>query len=163
MNKMPITLSKALKTNAAEIYALQKKAFYQQAMFYNNFALQPLVETFKDYTREFSLFYTVKAVYKSVIVGAVRGRKTNDTCHISRLIVHPDFQNNGIGTRLMFEIEKYHKGQVKRFELFTGFKSDKSIYLYTKFGYRKIRTDNNHAVPIVYMEKTILETSGKRN
>lgn len=88
------------------------------------------------------------------LIGSVRAKISDDnSCYIGRLIVHPDFQNQGIGTQLMNEIEKYYPG-AKRFELFTGYKSEKNIYLYKKIGYqiiREIESDMN--IRLVIMEK----------
>lgn len=56
------------------------------------------------------------------------------SCFIGRLIVHPDFQNRGIGTGLMNKIERRFRDSA-RFELFTGHKSEGNIRLYRKLGY----------------------------
>ena len=61
------------------------------------------------------------------------------TCYIGRLIVHPDFQNQGTGTKLMNKIERLFNNS-KRFELFTGHKSKWNIYFYQKLGYRIFMT-----------------------
>jgi ribosomal protein S18 acetylase RimI-like enzyme len=66
--------------------------------------------------------------------------------------VHPDFQNQGIGTRLMNAIEGHF--QVRRYELFTGRRSERNIHLYQKLGYRIIRAERHtDKVELVYMEK----------
>jgi hypothetical protein len=76
-----------------------------------------------------------------------------NTCMIGRLIVHPDYQNRGIGTRLMNEIERCFD-EAKRFELFTGHKSERNIALYRKLGYRIFRSEKiSGNLTLVYMEK----------
>ncbi|MFL8936715.1 GNAT family N-acetyltransferase [Rossellomorea oryzaecorticis] len=40
------------------------------------------------------------------IIGSVRAREYNGTCHITKLMVHPDFQGIGFGKELMTAIEK---------------------------------------------------------
>jgi len=45
------------------------------------------------------------------------------------IIVHPDFQNHGIGKRLVLEIEKEFP-DAKQFLLCTGYKSFKNIKLF---------------------------------
>jgi ribosomal protein S18 acetylase RimI-like enzyme len=42
-------------------------------------------------------------------IGCVRANVKEGTCHIGKLIIHPDFQKRGIGTRLMSEMEKVFK------------------------------------------------------
>jgi ribosomal protein S18 acetylase RimI-like enzyme len=61
-------------------------------------------------------------------IGSVRANVKEGTCYIGRLIVHPDFQKRGIGTRLMSEMEKVFNS-CKRFELFTGDKSERNLHL----------------------------------
>ena len=67
--------------------------------------------------------------------------------------MHPGFQNQGIGTRLMHEIEK-RMSEAERFELFTGFKSERNLYLYQKLGYQIFKREAiNENIELVYLEK----------
>ena len=52
---------------------------------------------------------------------------------IEKLIVHPDYQNQGIGRKLMQSIEQ--EFDVTIFRLVTGHLDDKNISLYSKLGY----------------------------
>jgi ribosomal protein S18 acetylase RimI-like enzyme len=98
-----------------------------------------------------SLF--LRAVMEGRIIGSVRGNARGGTCFIGRLIVHPDFQNRGIGTRLMSEIEKVFNS-CKRFELFTGDKSERNLHLYQKCGYRIFKTaEITDRTNVVFLEK----------
>lgn len=49
-------------------------------------------------------------------------------------MVHPLKQGQGIGTKLLLEIEKQYQNQ--RYELFTSTRSEKNIALYQKLGYK---------------------------
>lgn len=60
------------------------------------------------------------------IIGTVRAYEEKGICYVGKLAIHPDMQNQGIGTALMQEIEKSYNP--KRYELFVGSKSDKNIY-----------------------------------
>ncbi|NMA34147.1 MAG: GNAT family N-acetyltransferase, partial [Clostridiaceae bacterium] len=87
------------------------------------------------------------------IVGSVRAYAADGICYIGKLIVHPDYQNKGIGTALMKYVEDHFKG-CERYELFTGHKSEKNLYLYQKLGYgifRKEKATEN--LEFVYLEK----------
>jgi ribosomal protein S18 acetylase RimI-like enzyme len=67
--------------------------------------------------------------------------------------VHPDFQNQGLGTRLMNEVESRFP-QARRFWLMTGAKSQKNIYLYQKLGYKIFRKQQIiKPITFVYLEK----------
>lgn len=77
----------------------------------------------------------------------------SETCYIGRLIVHPDFQNQGIGTKLMKEIENKFS-YCKKFELITGHKSEKNIKLYEKLNYNIYKMEKlTENLNLVYLEK----------
>jgi ribosomal protein S18 acetylase RimI-like enzyme len=95
----------------------------------------------------------LKAVLDGRIIGSVRAYSKEGTCYIGRLVVHPDFQNQGIGTRLMNDIETIFYG-CKRFELFTGDKSERNLRLYQKLGYRIFKASRiTDQTNIVSLEK----------
>ena len=76
-----------------------------------------------------------------------------ETAYIGRLMVKPDSQNNGIGTRLMEAIEGHFR-MADRYELFTGHRSARNLYLYQKLGYREFkRVPVNDSIILVFFEK----------
>ena len=88
------------------------------------------------------------------IVGSVRAYVKNDTCYINRLVVLPDYQNKGIGKALMSEIEKRFKDSIQRYELFTGSRDPRNLYIYDQLGYKTFKTEkHNDEISFVYMEK----------
>jgi ribosomal protein S18 acetylase RimI-like enzyme len=149
----PVTICEAAVPDAAEILAIQKLAFHGLGLLYNDFTLPPLVQTLEELTRDFKTQTCLKAIYDGKIVGSVRGCTEGDTCFISRLIVHPDHQNRGIGKKLMHTVEsKFNR--VSRYELFTGDKSEKNLALYTSLGYREFaRKPQSANVTLVCLEK----------
>lgn len=149
----PIVIKYSTADDAEYILNIQKAAFLEQGSLYNNFNLPPLLETVEDIRKAFSDNSIFKAERNNVIVGSVRASVKDKTCYISRLIVDPDYQNQGIGKMLMSYAESIYQNQVERFELFTGQKSEKNISLYSKLGYRIFRTEENYTVPVCYMEK----------
>lgn len=121
--------------DALEILSLQKLCYQSEAKIYNDHTIPPLIQTLEEIQSEFGEYFFLKAMKDKIIIGSVRARmSTPDTCYIGRLIVHPDFQNQGIGTRLMDEIERTF-GECRRWELITGHNSQKNIKLYEKRGY----------------------------
>jgi ribosomal protein S18 acetylase RimI-like enzyme len=95
----------------------------------------------------------LKAMVDERIVGSVRAYEKDGTCYVGRLIVRPDVQNQGIGTRLMGEIEDIFS-DAARFELFTGSRSERNLYLYRKLGYVAFREQKlTDLVSLVYLEK----------
>ena len=144
-----------LKANAEdleEILLLQKLAFHQNAVFYDDFNLQPLLQTLDELKEEAKNSVILKAVADIKIIGSVRGQKENDFARVSKLIVHPNYQNLGYGSKLMSFIEK--EFNVKKFKLFTGYLDVKNIYLYEKLGYKicgKEKSSEN--LFLIHMEK----------
>ena len=62
------------------------------------------------------------------IIGSVRAYEEDGTVYIGKLMVHPDYQKKGYGTRLILSIEKLFPR--KRYELFTSTRSLENIRLY---------------------------------
>jgi GNAT superfamily N-acetyltransferase len=102
---------------------------------------------------EFNYQIFFKSTFRKRIVGSVRCYLEGGTCHLGKLIVHPNHQNFGIGTRLLLAAEQ-HFPNAKRFELFTGRKSEKNLYLYQKNGYRVFKNQMiSEKLTLVFLEK----------
>lgn len=146
-------IERAITSDAEEILSLQKLAYKSEAEIYNDFNIPPLVQTLREITADFERQIFLKATINGKIIGSVRAFAEEETCYVGRLIVHPDFQNQGIGTKLMNEIESLFK-TCRRFELFTGNKSERNIYLYQKIGYKIFKTEKiSDNITFVYLEK----------
>ncbi len=135
------------------ILDLQRTSYVSQAELYNDFTIPPMTQTLQEMYDDFSYKKFLKAVENDAIIGSIRAFEKDGTCHIGRLMVHPSFQNQGIGTKIIHEVEHMF-GTCKRFELFTGSKSEKNILLYQKIGYNIFKTIKiNESVSLVYLEK----------
>jgi ribosomal protein S18 acetylase RimI-like enzyme len=144
---------KAIKEDLSLILELQKLAYRSEAKLYNDFSLPPLLQTIEEVENQFRDHIFLKAVLNNRIIGSVRAMERGGTCYIGRLVVHPDFQNQGIGKSLMNEIEKIFNN-VNRFELFTGSISYKNISYYKKLGYKICKFEKvSDILEFAYMEK----------
>jgi ribosomal protein S18 acetylase RimI-like enzyme len=140
-------------TDAPEILALQKLAYLSEAEISQDFTIPPLTQTLEEIEREFPTRTVLKTTVDGKIIGSVRAYLQQETCYIGRLIVHPDFQNQGIGAKLLREIEGRF-ARARRYELFTGEKSERNLYFYQKWGYRIFRKEAlTDKVTIVFLEK----------
>jgi ribosomal protein S18 acetylase RimI-like enzyme len=149
-----IRVELARPEDAAGILALQKLAYQSEARLYDDWNLPPLTQTLESLTAEFADARVMKAVAADRIVGSVRARLVEGACHVGRLVVTPQLQGRGIGTRLMTAIEAEFPA-VARFELFTGSRSSGNLRLYERLGYRRVREQTlSPAVTLVYLEKT---------
>ncbi len=139
--------------DAGPIFELQTLAYRSEAAIYDDYSIPPLTQTFENLQSEFDAKMFLKAVIEDRIIGSVRGYQLNHTCYVERLIVHPDFQRRGIGTRLLKRIEELFPTS-HRFELFTGHKSESNIRLYSSLGYKAFRREAvTERLTFVYMEK----------
>ena len=140
-------------SDAEEILSLQKLAYRSEAEIYNDFNIPPLLQTLGEIKKDFENQFFLKAIVEGKIIGSVRAFEKKGTCFVGRLIVHPDFQNRGIGTKLINEIEKIFYTS-ERVELFTGDKSERNLYLYQKLGYQIFKTARiTDQTMIVFLEK----------
>ncbi|MFX1465434.1 MAG: GNAT family N-acetyltransferase [Promethearchaeota archaeon] len=140
--------------DAEPILKLQKLAYISEAEILGNYNIPPLTQTLEEIIEEFKQRLVLKAIEKKII-GSVRAHLENGTCFIGKLIVDPDHQNKGIGTKLMNEIEVRFK-HARRFELFTSSKSQKNIYLYQKLGYNIFKEEKiNETLNLVYLDKKV--------
>lgn len=139
--------------DAQVILDLQRLAYQSEAAIWNDYTIPPLVQSLEEMEQDFYKQTVLKATIDGKIIGSVRGYVRDGTCYIGRLIVHPDCQNQGFGTQLMRAIEDHFAG-ANRYELFTGEKSERNIYLYQKLGYQIFRSEQlNDRVTLVYLEK----------
>jgi len=153
MEEIMIKIYHANIADAEEILGLQKLAYQSEARIYNDWSIPPLTQTLEEIKEEFSENTFLKACESGKIIGSVKVCINNESYEIGRLIVHPDFQGKGIGTQLMLAIEAEFP-MAKRFELFTGSKSVRNIYLYEKLGYKIfMRKQLSEIVELVFMEK----------
>jgi ribosomal protein S18 acetylase RimI-like enzyme len=149
-----VCIEKANVEDAADILSVQKLAFQSEAERYGDFEIPPLLETQEELEAKIKTHLILKATVNGQIVGSVRVEEKDDACHVGRLIVHPNFQNQGIATQLLQEIERMFP-LCRKFELFTANKSLKNIYLYEKLGYKKIRaTEQAGKITLIFLRKT---------
>jgi GNAT superfamily N-acetyltransferase len=136
----------------AEIFELQRIAYQSEALLVNNFAIQPLVQTFAQALEEYHKFFILKAVHRERIIGSVRAHEKHGAVFINKLMVLPVYQDQGIGKYLMEVIESFFPD--KRFELFTAGRSWKNISVYEKSGYKRYKEERDATgFVFAYLEK----------
>ncbi len=143
----------AIFNDLPSILKLQKLCYRENAERYNDYQIPPMIQTINDLEDEFNYNVILKAEDQSKIIGSLRAYEKNGICYIGRVIVHPDYQNKGIGTKLMIEIERRFPN-VSKYELFTGYKDEKNIYFYGKLGYKIFKEENlGYKIKLVFLEK----------
>ncbi|GEM_PF-246947 len=148
-------IQKVLQTDLTEILALQKHCYLQEAAIYDDYNLPPLLQTIASIEEDFRQQVFLKLVFDEQIIGSVRAYLKDGVCKIGRLIVHPNFQNQGIGKRLMEAIEKEFL-EADKFELFTGHRSSKNLAFYKKLGYLEFKRQViSTGLELVFLEKIV--------
>lgn len=148
-----MNIEKAEREDLQDILALQYLAYQSEARLFNNMDIPPLKQTLEDVFNEYKKGIILKALdEKGKIIGSVRGYLEDGTVYIGKLMVHPQDQGKGIGTKLLLSIEKEFPGY--RYELFTSTKSKRNIKLYEKLGYKVFSEKNiSEELRFVYLQK----------
>ncbi|MBR5649430.1 GNAT family N-acetyltransferase [Pseudobutyrivibrio sp.] len=146
-------ISRAEKQDLEEILKLQYLAYQSEAALFGTNDIPPLKQTIEEVQEEYNNGIILKMhTDDNVIVGSVRARKEEDTAYIGKLMVHPDYQCCGYGSKLLSEIEKSFPDS--RYELFTSTRSINNIRLYKKLGYKEFEEKKiDDELVFVYLEK----------
>ena len=147
-----MTIQKASREELQAILQLQYRAYESEARLLNNWNIPPLKQTLAEVEAEWDKGVILKAVEDGKLLGSVRAWEMDGTVYVGKLMVEPEFQGRGIGTKLLLEVEKVLPE--KRYELFTSTQSARNIALYQRCGYR-IFTEKqvNEHLRFVYLEK----------
>lgn len=148
-----MNIEKAEREDLQDILDLQYLAYQSEARLFNNMDIPPLKQTLEDVQNEYEKGVFLKALdEKGKIIGSVRGYLEDGTVYIGKLMVHPQDQGKGIGTKLLLSIEREFLGY--RYEFFTSTKSKRNIELYEKPGYKVFSEKNiTEELRFVYLEK----------
>jgi ribosomal protein S18 acetylase RimI-like enzyme len=135
-----------------EILQIQHLAFRKEAEDFNDFNIEPITQTVAILKEEYETFVFLKAVDESgQIIGSIRGYIEDGTSYIGKTLVHPDYQGQGVGTKMICTLERMNKAP--RYEINASIRCPQNIRLYERLGYvifKEIKTENNG---FVYLEK----------
>jgi GNAT superfamily N-acetyltransferase len=150
---MDVEITVADKSDAQQILELQKIAFHKEAALNGDMQIAPMVEALDDTESAFTTHVFLIARKGSDIIGSVRARAEDDTCHIGRLFVAPEHQGRGIGRQLFIAAEQKFPS-AGSYRLITGKLSSGNIRLYESLGYQVTgEMMENGRTPLVVMEK----------
>jgi ribosomal protein S18 acetylase RimI-like enzyme len=153
---MDIIIRNARKEDLEILLEIQKKAFLVQAEKYDAYDIPPMVEEKDDIDLQDANLTVLVAEMNGELAGSIRLLRDGTSAEIKRLSVSDKYQNMGIGTKLLYEIEKYANG-VERLWLFTGGQSEKNISLYRKLGFIAYKEEPfKEEFTLIYMEKNLL-------
>jgi ribosomal protein S18 acetylase RimI-like enzyme len=140
---MSVTISEADERDAEQILKLQYLCYQSEAELYGDYTIEPLTQSLDALKSELTEGCVLVARLGSEVVASVRGSIDEaGVGHVGKLIVHPRMQRHGLGGRLLAAIEERlrTRGEVRRFQLFTGHRSEHNLRLYRRHGYAPVAT-----------------------
>jgi ribosomal protein S18 acetylase RimI-like enzyme len=159
-----VRVERAVPADAGEILTVQRAAYVTEAQLYGDPFIMPLVESLDQVRAVLSGDAVVLVARQgSRVVGAVQGRFHDQTCLVSRLVIAPDLQGQGIGTRLMRAIEDAVADRADMLTLFTAHLSEGNLRLYRRLGYTETHRERLAAhLTFVHMRKTVSHPAPQR-
>lgn len=153
----PVEIRDIRVADAGEVLTLQRAAFVQEALIYATPHLPPLTQTFDELAAELRNSLGCVALVGPRLVGAVRGRRDHDLLLIGRLVIAPDVQGLGIGSRLLAAVEERGRSAgATEAELFTGSLSEANLRLYRREGYvESQRVAGDDGIEQVFLRKRL--------
>jgi ribosomal protein S18 acetylase RimI-like enzyme len=141
--------------DAGEVLTLQRAAFVTEAQAHGDPHLPPLTQTLAELRAELEdpscHGWTVREAGR--LVACVRVHVSGDIADLVRLVVAPDRQGGGIGTRLLRAAEDRLPPHVREIRLFTGERSHANLRLYERHGYRRTHTTAAAGYRLVHLAK----------
>lgn len=152
--------------DAGELLTLQRAAYVTEAQAHNDPALPPLVESLDELVRAVSSpGVSVFGIRDGTgrLVAAVRVHNRRGTCcEVGRLVVAPDRQGRGLGTRLLAYVEGVLACDVVEMTLFTGERSIGNLRLYRRLGFREThRVPTGRGYSMIFFSKRLLRREGR--
>jgi GNAT superfamily N-acetyltransferase len=154
---LDVRIARAGPADAGEILTVQRAAYLTEAQLYGDPFIAPLVESLEQVRAVLAGDAVVlTARHGGRLAGAVRGQFRDQTCLIGRLVVAPDLQGQGVGTRLMRALEAEVAGRADMLVLYTGHLSDGNLRLYRRLGYTETGRERVAAhLTLVHMRKPL--------
>lgn len=135
-NGESLLILKAEENDLQEIYDLQCLTAQKSP------ESSPLDKNIEEALQEYKQSVFLKATDKTdKIVGAIGSYSENDILHITQIYVHPNWQSQGIGTKLLEEIERIYS--FFKFKLYVETKNEPAISFFESCGYEQFDVQND--------------------
>ena len=158
----PGTLQALTFGDAGEVLTLQRAAFVTEALAHQDLHIPALTQTLADLHAELGERcchgWGIREAGR--LVGCVRAHVSGDAAELVRLVVAPDRQGRGIGTRLLLAAEDLLPSQVRAIGLSTGQHSRANLRLYRRHGYRQTHTTQAGAYLLIHLAKDLARRPG---
>ncbi|MFD7611105.1 GNAT family N-acetyltransferase [Streptomyces sp. NPDC059828] len=161
---MSVSITAAAVQDAEHILKLQYLCYQSEAALYGDYSIEPLTQTLEDLRAELARGHALVARLGDEVIASVRGEVDEaGVARIAKLIVHPRMQRHGLGGRLLGAIETHFAADsaAKRFQLFTGHRSDRNLRLYRRHGYAPVsELSAGPRLTVITLEKRVGTAEG---
>ncbi len=151
-------LTRITTDDAGELLTLQRSAYAEQAQLHHDPFLPPLIQTLDQVVTELDESEVTALGLRSGhrLVAAVRVRVPagETAAQLGRLVVAPDLQGRGLGTRLLVAAERSLPDAVREVRLFTGEHSAGNLRLYARHGYLESHRSDADGYQLVHLTLT---------
>lgn len=153
-----LVVTDAALDDAGELFTLQRAAFLSEGQANESLTLPPMVQTYGELHASLASpaegTRILVARRDGRLVGSVRGEPRGSAWHVGRLMVAPDLQGQGLGSRLLCAIEAAAPAGTDRSILVTGVKSVANVGFYGRRGYVETRRrDDEAGIEIIIMTR----------
>ncbi|NMM92475.1 GNAT family N-acetyltransferase [Rhodococcus sp. SRB_17] len=145
-----------------ELLTLQRAAYVTEAQAHGDLSLPPLTQSLEELVGELSDPEVIAIGLRSetsrlgAAVHLTISSAAPDVAELGRLVVAPDRQGQGLGSRLLEQLESFLPTTVTKARLFTGEHSAGNLRLYGRFGYREThRTPTPGGYALVHLSKSV--------
>lgn len=146
--------------HAGETLTLQRAAYVTEAQAHSDLDLPPLRQSLADLASELAdpeVLALGLRDHALRLVAAVRVRvraAAPTVAEVGRLTVAPDRQGQGLGSRLLADLEQRLSTDVAELRLFTGERSAGNLRLYSRLGYTEThRTPTPAGYALIHLAK----------
>lgn len=135
---MEMFIRRTFIEEAEEILSVQKEAFKDDLETYKDYKTSPATEPIEKLLYKINKNFHYTILVEDKIIGGAELRLDFETeCYINRIFLLPEFQNKGLGTRIMTYFENEFP-KVKKWTLCTPHKNYRNHGFYEKLGYKKV-------------------------
>jgi len=144
----------AEESDAEDILKLQYAAYHSEAELHDDFNIPPLTQSLEELKADFKTKVILKIVENGKLLASGQARLESGCCHIGRMAVWPQYQGQGIGSKLLVALEKVFSN-ASRIELFTGENSEANLAMYRHRGYKQFKTAKLGKTTVIFLERHV--------